>query len=101
MATPQVHPELLDLAASMMDDHEAVLGPAEDGGWWALGLRDPAAAAALRDVPMSTAQTCELTLAVLGGRAGLLPTLRDVDTAADAHEVARAGPGGRLAGAVA
>jgi glycosyltransferase A (GT-A) superfamily protein (DUF2064 family) len=104
MDTPQVRPELLHLAASMMDAHDAVLGPAADGGWWALGLRDPALAGVLRDVPMSTAETGELTLKALGTSTSdiwLLPTLHDVDTAADARLVARACPHGRFAGAVA
>jgi glycosyltransferase A (GT-A) superfamily protein (DUF2064 family) len=101
MDTPQVRRRLLARAASMLDGCDAVLGPAEDGGWWALGLRDPAAAEVLRDVPMSTADTCALTLEALGGRVTLLPVLRDVDTAADAHAVARGCPGSRFAGAVA
>lgn len=101
MDTPQVPATLLALAASMLDGCDTVLGPAEDGGWWALGLRDPAAAEALREVPMSTVDTCALTLEALGGKATMLPVLRDVDTAADAHAVARACPGSRFADAVA
>ena len=36
MDTPQVTPALLDLASAALEapDIDAVLGPAEDGGWW-------------------------------------------------------------------
>ena len=80
-----------------LDRADAVLGPAEDGGWWALALRDPAAARVLRRAcrcPRRTPVRC--TAAALRGlrpdcRCG--PLLRDVDTAADAHAVAAACPG--------
>ncbi|SNT64502.1 hypothetical protein SAMN05421812_11763 [Asanoa hainanensis] len=105
MDTPQVTAELLDAARRELATVDAVLGPAEDGGWWALGLRDPRDAVVLRAVPMSTPDTGALTLAALcrrGLRVGLLPTLRDVDTAADAHAVARScRPGSAFARAVA
>ncbi len=91
MDTPQVSAAQLADAGRLLATTDAVLGPAEDGGWWALGLREPAHAAVLREVPMSTPDTGERTLAALLGR-GLrvtaLPVLRDVDTAADAHAVA-------------
>ena len=77
------------------------LGPAADGGWWALGLRDPRAAAAIADVPTSRDDTGERTVHALraaGLRVGLLPELTDVDTAADAVAVARTAPGTRFAG---
>jgi glycosyltransferase A (GT-A) superfamily protein (DUF2064 family) len=106
MDTPQVTADLLDrclatLAAPAVD---AVLGPAEDGGWWAMGLRDPAAAALIATVPMSTPDTGRLTgQALCGGglRVALLPVLRDVDHWADALAVAAAAPSSRLAATVA
>ena len=52
-------------AAAPAGRADAVLGPADDGGWWALGLRDPGHAAVLRGVPMSTAEHRALTLAAL------------------------------------
>ena len=93
MDTPQVSAALLTATVQRLgqDDTDAVLGLAEDGGWWALGLRDPGHAAVLRDVPTSTSETGALTRAALqarGLRVAELPTLRDVDTATDARAVA-------------
>lgn len=104
MDTPQVTPHLLAAALDALAGTDAVLGPAVDGGWWALGLRDPAAAAVLRTVPMSTSDTgarTEAALRGLGLRVRMLPTLRDVDTALDAHAVAAGCPRSRFARAVA
>ena len=91
MDTPQLTVGLLARAAGMLAGMDAVLGLAADGGWWALGLREPAHADVLRHVPMSTTRTGTLTLAALhdrGLRVAALPVLRDVDTATDAHAVA-------------
>ena len=106
MDTPQVDPDLLAEAAAPLRHGavDAVVGPAADGGWWALGLRDPRAAAVIADVPTSRDDTGERTVAALraaGLRVGLLPELIDVDTAADAVAVAREAPGTRFAAAVA
>jgi glycosyltransferase A (GT-A) superfamily protein (DUF2064 family) len=100
MDTPHLTPALLLAAAAGLEDHDAVLGPAEDGGWWALGLRDPARARALHGVPMSTPGTYAATRAVLlssGVPAGEAATLRDVDTVADAERVAALVPDGEFA----
>ncbi|MGW0913694.1 TIGR04282 family arsenosugar biosynthesis glycosyltransferase [Streptomyces sp. NPDC002784] len=94
MDTPQVTPDLLTVDFAVCD---AWFGPAEDGGFWALGLADPDPAL-LRGVPMSTPHTGAAQRARLAGlRVRELPVLRDVDTAADARLVARAAPGGRFA----
>ncbi|HEY2204349.1 MAG TPA: DUF2064 domain-containing protein [Pseudonocardia sp.] len=83
---------------------DAVLGPAVDGGWWALGLRAPRAAAVIESVPTSRADTGERTLHALraaGLTVALLDELRDVDTADDARAVAAAGAGRRFTSEVA
>ncbi|QIG42830.1 DUF2064 domain-containing protein [Nocardioides anomalus] len=100
MDTPHLTPALLEEALAGLASYDAVLGPAEDGGWWVLALRDPAAAAALAAVEMSTPTTGADTRAALE-RAGLsvgeAATLRDVDTVADADAVAALAPGSRFA----
>ncbi|MGW2717317.1 TIGR04282 family arsenosugar biosynthesis glycosyltransferase [Streptomyces sp. NPDC001492] len=97
MDTPQVTPELLTVDFT---DGDAYFGPAEDGGFWALGLADPDPALLL-GVPMSTPDTGAAQRARLAGlRVRDLPRLRDVDTAYDAELVAEAAPGGRFATAL-
>ncbi|MFB9234148.1 DUF2064 domain-containing protein [Plantactinospora siamensis] len=104
MDTPQAGPAVLAAAARRLAGEEALLGPATDGGWWALGLADPRHAAALRAVPMSTPDTGRLTRAALvarGLRVGDLPELTDVDTWRAARTVAAGSPAGRFGAAVA
>jgi rSAM/selenodomain-associated transferase 1 len=100
MDTPQVTAADLAAVADGLVEHEAVLGDAPDGGWWVLGLRRPDAAAALRGVPMSTPTTGADTRAALeaaGLTVGATAELSDVDTIADADEVAALPPTGRFA----
>ncbi|MGI8776796.1 MAG: TIGR04282 family arsenosugar biosynthesis glycosyltransferase [Acidimicrobiales bacterium] len=103
--TPQVTPQLLGLALSTLSEPgiDAVIGPTDDSGYWALGLRcaDPRA---VEGVPMSNALTLTAQrqrLADLGLQVAELPALRDVDTMADARAVAGDIPHSRLALALA
>jgi glycosyltransferase A (GT-A) superfamily protein (DUF2064 family) len=103
MDTPHVTPSMLQAALDRLADAPAVLGPASDGGYWAIGLRRPHARA-LRGIPMSTGRTLaaqRARLSALGIVAAELPTLRDVDTYADAQAVAACAPRSRFASALA
>ncbi|MCX4806914.1 MULTISPECIES: TIGR04282 family arsenosugar biosynthesis glycosyltransferase [unclassified Streptomyces] len=98
MDTPQVTPGLLAPGLDFTGA-DAWFGPADDGGFWALGLAHPDPALLL-GVPMSVAHTGEVQRQRLTD-AGLsvrdLPELCDVDTPADAEQVAAAAPRTRFA----
>jgi rSAM/selenodomain-associated transferase 1 len=104
MDTPQVTASLLEeaLGALVRPGVDAVLGPALDGGWWAIGLRRSLPAAFL-GLPMSTPHTGAAQarrLERLGLRWSPLPALRDVDDFEDALAVADLAPRSRFARAV-
>lgn len=100
MDTPQLTSGLLVDAGEALLPGRGVIGPAADGGWWLLGLAEPADAVVLAEVPMSTPRTGFDTRRALTGwgvRLSSGPTLRDVDTVADAALVAREAPHTRFA----
>jgi glycosyltransferase A (GT-A) superfamily protein (DUF2064 family) len=104
MDTPQVSAAELDRAMSALVDDgvDAVLGPATDGGWWALGMRRPRPEAVL-GVPTSRPDTGArqaARLAALGLRTRLLDPYTDIDTWPDALAVADQAPGTRVAAIV-
>lgn len=104
MDTPQLTPSLLGAGLARMerDGFDAALGATLDGGYWGIGLRRPDRAT-FDGVPMSTSSTGAAQLARLNGlglRVAELEPLRDVDTIADAHEVARAAPQSHFAAAL-
>jgi hypothetical protein len=103
MDTPQVSAPLLERGLRGLWSADAVLGPTTDGGYWAIGLRDPDPRALL-GVPMSSAVTLlaqRLKLSQLGLTVAELATLRDVDTYTDAIAVAASVPETAFARAVA
>jgi hypothetical protein len=105
MDTPQVTSAALDEALGSLaaGSKTAVLGPALDGGWWAIGLDHPDPRVFL-GLPMSTPYTGAAQrrrLRALGHRVVELPTLRDVDHIEDAVAVASEVPGSRFAAALA
>ncbi|MFC8074037.1 DUF2064 domain-containing protein [Streptomyces sp. NPDC057307] len=104
MDTPQLTPALLAPALAPVGHggYDAWFGPADDGGFWALGLAAPESAPPdlIRGVPMSVPETGAVQRRRLVD-AGLtvrdLPPLRDVDSAADAEYVAALAPHGQFA----
>jgi rSAM/selenodomain-associated transferase 1 len=99
MDTPQLTPRLLRQAVALLARGDAVLGPAYDGGYWAIGLRR-ADAGIFAGVPMSDPGTCAVQRArlhALALRTHELPALRDVDEIDDARAVAALAPHTRFA----
>jgi len=103
MDTPQVTVEALaPVFDAWTDDVDAWFGPANDGGFWALGLSRPTGDL-LRGVPMSRDDTGAhqlRRLADAGLTVRMLPELVDVDTIDDARLVAAAAPDSRFAAAL-
>jgi uncharacterized protein len=103
MDTPQLTPDVLAEGLAALDRADAAFGPATDGGYWAIGLREPDPAV-FAGVPMSRVFTGAIQrarLAALGLRTVDLPPLRDVDDIAAAREVALEAPGTRFAAVLA
>ncbi len=78
---PGVTTELLEEAFASLTDHDVVVGPANDGGYYLLGMRRPQPFL-FTDMPWSTSEVLEETLArtqVQGLSTYQLPYLSDVD----------------------
>ncbi len=90
--TPQVTADLLTECAQALLQTDVVFGLARDGGWWVLGVTDPAMADCLHSIPTSRSDTGPATLEALRGRGlavALVAELSDVDTVDDV-EIVRA-----------
>jgi len=77
--------DLCAAAAALNADHDAVLGPAADGGYYLIGLRRPLAEL-FRDMPWGTDAVLARTrqrLHAAGLRWQELPTHHDIDTPTD------------------
>ncbi|MCC3152456.1 TIGR04282 family arsenosugar biosynthesis glycosyltransferase [Hymenobacter sp. BT770] len=82
---PGLRPEHLTEAFALLSQHDVVLGPATDGGYYLLGLRQPQPEL-FQNKAWSTETVLADTVADarrLGRRVALLPELHDVDTAED------------------
>jgi hypothetical protein len=105
MDTPQITAADLDRLLALVTGagprrRRAVLAPAEDGGWWAIGLPGGDPRPVFAGVPMSTPWTGAAQarrLRGLGYEVVSGPIRRDIDTVADLAHVAAAAPSTRTA----
>lgn len=103
MDTPQIGAEHLAPVFEQNPGVDAWFGPANDGGFWALGMEEPRGDL-VRGVPMSCDDTGAIQLARLHGAGltvGQLAPLTDVDTIDTAREVAALAPDSRFAATLA
>ena len=87
--SPTLPVQYLETAFALLDEHDVVFGPCEDGGYYLVGARavHPGLFAGVR---MSTPTVLEETLErarELGLRTGLLPVWYDVDLPADVERL--------------
>lgn len=91
---PDLSTDLLRQAIQVLESHDAVLGPAFDGGYYLLGLRR-SSPLLFKDMPWSTDQVAALTrqrLATSQMSFTELSILRDIDTPADYAAWQASGP---------
>ncbi|HBP89101.1 MAG TPA: TIGR04282 family arsenosugar biosynthesis glycosyltransferase [Nitrospirales bacterium] len=84
---PGINGPLLTTALKSLQDHDVVLGPTVDGGYYLIGLRSYVPDL-FKNIPWSTDQVYALTeqkVKMLGLSLKILPTLRDLDTVEDLH----------------
>ena len=89
--SPGLPPHLLDRAREVLAHHDAVIGPATDGGFYLLGLRS-CPPDLLAHIPWSTQHTCARTIAALrahGMTVAPLPLWFDVDRSEDLERLQR------------
>lgn len=85
---PGINPDHIEAAFRALGRHDAVFGPAPDGGYWLVGLKRstaPIAKSAFKDVRWSTEHALSDTIRSLGPgkRIAKISTLRDIDTLED------------------
>lgn len=82
---PAMSAPLLKAATGALEERRVVIGPASDGGYYLIGLRQPMAFL-FEDMPWSTPRVLDETLARLvaqGIGPAVLPELADIDTPED------------------
>jgi hypothetical protein len=90
---PQVTPTVIDRAATLLQDHAVVLGPATDGGYYLIGLRGGWRSeyeCLLREMPWSSEAVLEETRRradAAGLRVAMLEPRDDIDTKEDLTRV--------------
>lgn len=83
--TPDLTLAIVQAAITALADHDIVLGPAEDGGYYLIGMQQPQPGL-LTDMPWSTDKVLDETVrrcAALGLTIAYMPTLADCDRPRD------------------
>ncbi|MBU3741143.1 MAG: glycosyltransferase [Candidatus Kapabacteria bacterium] len=96
---PDVNADTVRAAFDALDEHDVVLGPAYDGGYYLIGMRQPRAEL-FDGIAWSTDQVLTQTLTAAtaaGASVHLLPPLRDIDTVEDLQWYAATSPSSTLA----
>jgi rSAM/selenodomain-associated transferase 1 len=92
---PDLSAEIMNDAVSALDNHDLVIGPCNDGGYYLIGMKKPHGEL-FEGISWSTNKVLEQTLAI-AGKQGLsvfsLITLRDIDTGDDLEEWVRSSEG--------
>ncbi len=94
---PHIESTLLDEADEKLADHDVVLGPSRDGGYYLIAMKEPHDV--FSGIEMSTPHVLTATLArcaALGLRAALLPPSFDIDEIEDLEELRRVIADGRV-----
>jgi rSAM/selenodomain-associated transferase 1 len=85
---PDLSTDIMNDAVSVLDNHDLVIGPCNDGGYYLIGMKKPHGEL-LKGISWSTDKVLEQTLAI-ADKQGLsifsLITLRDIDTGEDMKE---------------
>lgn len=92
---PGLDASILGRAFDALASHEAVLGPAADGGYYLIGMARPLPGVFM-EIPWSTAEVAGVTLRRLreeGASVSILDVLRDLDTPEDFEALAARWPG--------
>jgi len=85
--SPDLPGLIIDEALTFLKDHDAVMGPSCDGGYYLIGFRaETFLPHAFDEIPWSTEEVFVQTMDVLGKanlRVHILPKWRDIDTLDD------------------
>ncbi len=82
--SPHISADAVARARAALDDADVALGPAEDGGYYLIAMRQPHDV--FRDIPMSTDKVLQMTIDLAerqGLRVRTLETMFDVDEFSD------------------
>lgn len=92
---PDLSTGIINDAVSVLDNHDLVIGPCHDGGYYLIGMKKPHGEL-FKGISWSTDEVLEQTLTI-ADKQGLsvfsLITLRDIDTGNDLKEWVRASAG--------